>query len=278
MLGRFNKVFGIQESLAAEQTMFVQRINQTAFKRIEDLSYPTNYYESIFKTTCYWLGINAEDRISRANSANYADRTIVPSLRSLTQDDFTQTLGVIALLHKVLKEDVDEQKMLSKWVKTALSNVATDLGIGWKAGMFYPAGAKELDLKLVEEPLEWLNNFPDERKDYFKALTGYTKNPIDEVIGNCYLAIEGIVRKIMDNKKTLDNNREGLIKVIGLSQEWKTLLSNFIQYANEFKRHASGKRHSVNPIEVEGFLYMTGLLIRMIVKAMDRKKAIDTKV
>ena len=34
MLDRFNKLFGIQESVAAEKTKFVQRINQTIFNRV----------------------------------------------------------------------------------------------------------------------------------------------------------------------------------------------------------------------------------------------------
>ena len=95
---------------------------------------------------------------------------------------------------------------------------------------------------------------------------------MDEVIINCYLVVEGIARAILGNKKTLDNNREGLIKRLGLSQEWKSLLNNFINYANEFKRHASENRHSLNPIEVEGFLYLTGVLLRMMILASKPKQ------
>jgi hypothetical protein len=143
--------------------------------------------------------------------------------------------------------------------------------------MFYPSGAKELDEKLIEEPLEWLGGFPAEKIDYLKALTGYANSRLDDVIGNCYLVIEGIARNTLSNKKTLENNREELIKKIGLSQEWKSLLSNFVNYANEFKRHASEKRHSLSPIEVEGFLYMTGLLVRIIIEAINSETPIQEK-
>jgi hypothetical protein len=81
------------------------------------------------------------------------------------------------------------------------------------------------------------------------------------------VAVEGVARNILGNGKTLDNNREGLMEKLGLSQEWKALLSNFIRYANEFQRHASENRHNLNPIEVEGFLYMTGVLLRMMTLA-----------
>jgi len=90
---------------------------------------------------------------------------------------------------------------------------------------------------------------------------------LGEVITHCYVAVEGVARNILGNGKTLDNNRVGLMEKLGLSQEWKALLSNFIRYANEFQRHASENRHNLNPIEVEGFLYMTGVLLRMMTLA-----------
>jgi len=93
------------------------------------------------------------------------------------------------------------------------------------------------------------------------------------VIGNCYLVVEGIARSVLKNSRTLDNNREALVRTMELSQEWKSLLNNFINYANEFKRHASEGRHSLNPIEVEGFLYMTGILVRMICEGTKRISA-----
>ena len=131
--------------------------------------------------------------------------------------------------------------------------------------MFYPSGARELDEPLVEETFKWLTDFPNEKADYHKAVTGYASKQFGEVITNCYLAVEGVARNILGNNRTLDNNREGLMEKLGLSQEWKALLSNFIRYANEFQRHASENRHNLNPIEVEGFLYMTGVLLRMMI-------------
>src|SRR5271154_6160517 len=83
MLGRFNKVFGIHDDLPREQKRFVERINQTAFGRIQDLKYPLSY-ESIFKKVCYWLGTNAEDRIPQANRMNFSSTRLIPDLRSLT--------------------------------------------------------------------------------------------------------------------------------------------------------------------------------------------------
>jgi len=271
MLGRFNEIFGIQDDLLIEQLRFVERINQTAFPEIEQLSYPISY-QRVFEMVCYGLGTNANDRISKANQNNYfSSETFVPPLRTLTRDEFKETIKVLGFLYRALNEAPRDQETLSGWIETALEQAILDLGITWRQGMFYRSGAKELDEKLIEEPFKWLDDFPNEKADYLKAAAGYSNKKLDDVIINCYLAVEGVARNILGNKKTLDNNREGLMQRLGLSREWKALLGNFITYANEFKRHASENRHNLNSVEVEGFLYLTGVLLRMMILTVRAK-------
>jgi hypothetical protein len=276
MLGRFNKIFGIQAGLEEEKSRFVERINQTAFPPIENLTYGPSYAE-VFEQICYWLGTNGKERIAIHNQRNYSGARHIPRLRTLTDDDFLETLKVLGFCHAALRLSAREQDNLSEWIETALENATVHLGVSWADGMFYPSGAKELDENLIEEPLMWLTDFPAEKADYLKALTGYASNRLDDVIVNCYLAVEGIGRTILGNSRTLDNNREGLLKKVGLSQEWKALLNNFISYANEFKRHASDKRHDLNPIEVEGFLYMTGVILRMVILSTGQKARVKSE-
>lgn len=272
MLKRFNELFGIQDDLSTEQRRFVERINQTAFPPTEKLNYPVSYQE-VFELVCYWLGTNANDRISKVNEGNYfSSKSIIPPLRSLTHDQFIETIKVLRLLYGALDKYPREQEALAGWIETALEQATVDLGVAWRDGMFYPSGARELDEALIEEPFNWLEDFPDERADYLKAMRGYSNNKLDEVIINCYVAVEGLARNILGNKKTLDNNREGLMKTLELSQEWKSLLGNFITYANEFERHASENRHKLNPVEVEGFLYMSGVLLRMMILSAKTKE------
>jgi hypothetical protein len=265
MLGRFNKIFGITDDLVTERGRFVQRINQTAFRRIQE----RQTYRGVFERVCYLLGVNAHDLIGEANRHNISP-TFVPGLRTLTRNDFMETLKVSVLLYQTLDPLPQQQSEFVDGIEAALENATLDLGVRWQEGMFYPTGAKELDQPLIEEPLQWLKDFPAEKADYLKALQDYAAKNFGEVIGNCYNVVEGVARNVLNNSRVLDNNREELLKRIGLSQEWKGLLNNFITYANEFKRHASEKRHDVNPIEVEGFLYMTGLLVRMIIEADKR--------
>ena len=177
MLGRFNKVFGIQGNLLNEQFRFVERINQTAFPDIEKLSYPISY-EHIFGAVCYGLGTNANDRIAKQNQGNYGSETLVPPLRSLTHDEFMETMRVLSFLYKVLNKDPGARQTLSDWIETALDQATVDLGVTWNEGMFYPSGARELDEKLIEEPFKWLADFPNEKADYLKAVTGLCQQAI----------------------------------------------------------------------------------------------------
>lgn len=261
----FNKMFNVQENLESEKTKFVNRVNQTIFNKIENF----HEYESIFKTICYWLGENANDMIRAINSFNYGMSNDIPRLRSLTSDDYTRTLRILCLLYLYFSKDQygyeEKREEISGWTEVALSNSNLDLGIEWKDGMFYPKGAGVLDQKLIEDPLDWLNNFQEVKEDYKKALSNYLKKNYPDVIDQCYLVIEGLVRKIFDNKKTLDNNKADLLKKLKLSQQWKSILDKFIDYSNEFKRHASSNRKLINPDEVEAFLYLTGLLVRLII-------------
>lgn len=123
MLKRFNKRFGIEESLGEEQTRFVQRINQTIFKNIEE----RYKYEEVFRTVCYWLGENADDRISAHNKYNYGLEILVPTLRTLTNDDFLQTLKILELLYQYFNKEPERQRQISRGVEVALSNTTIDL-------------------------------------------------------------------------------------------------------------------------------------------------------
>jgi len=141
------------------------------------------------------------------------------------------------------------------------------LGIRWKDGLFYPSGAEELDRPLVEETLTWLDVCPNERKDYRKALEYYAAgDSLGDVVKSCYCALEGTARRILKNEKTLDNNKDEILKRVGLSDGWKAMLATYIKYAHDF-RHASASRHTITKAEAEACLYMTGLLIRLIIES-----------
>ena len=98
---RFNQAFGIKVDLDDEKRRFVQRINQTILKTIQEEPYPDDY-EGVFRRACYGLGINADDLIAKANRMNYDYSLHIPPLRAITHDDFMETLKTLVLLHDIL--------------------------------------------------------------------------------------------------------------------------------------------------------------------------------
>ena len=78
--------------------------------------------------------------------------------------------------------------------------------------------------------------------------------------------MEGVTREILGNSKTLDNNKDELLKKIDLSTGWKSILANYVRYAHSC-RHASEERHDIEKREAEAYLYMTGLMIRLLVES-----------
>jgi hypothetical protein len=69
----------------------------------------------------------------------------------------------------------------------------------------------------------------------------------------------------------LSKNRELLIKRLRLSDYYKRLLKDYIEYGSEF-RHAerlNRPRPKLTEPEVEAFMYLTGLFIRLAIRSTD---------
>jgi hypothetical protein len=275
--GRFNKLFGIQPNLEEEKARFVNRINQVVFRVIDTESADAYAYSELFERLCIVLGENASDllrahgRESRRLEDNLLSveggKYLAPEIRILTRDNFTETMRILCILYAIFKSNKVKEGVLliNKGVYEALSHATCDLGVQWKDGLFYPSGAEELDKALLEEPLVWLAKYPNERKDYKRALECYLEGThLGNVIKNCYLSLEGVTRAILGNDKTLDNNKDALLAHINLSDGWKSILGTYIHYANDF-RHASEDRYTASKEEAEAFLYMTGLIMRLLV-------------
>jgi hypothetical protein len=260
-------LFGLGDGVEEERKRFVQRINQFIFHEIDTAKIDTFHYRVLFEPVCFELGVNAHDFQQRRIYDRFGDSYIPASIRTLTRDDFTKTLLILCILYLYIQYGSDNKeghKWLSDNIEVALSRCTCDIGVRWKDGFFYPAGAEELDKPLVEEILTWLIDYQDERKDYQRALECYLAGgSLGDVIKNCYSAIEGVVRKVLGNERTLDNNKGELLAKLKLSDGWKSILANYIVYAHDY-RHASAERHEITKQETEAYLYMTGLIIRLI--------------
>lgn len=172
--------------------------------------------------------------------------------------------------------------ILENSIQNILDSSEVDLEIAWKKGKFHPSGARILDDVLINESLDWLNTnrFQNVVKPFSKALDHYlhslTKPALlHDVITDAYEALEAMA-KIATGRDTKDlsANREQLIKQLNVSPSYSRLLSEYIQYANDY-RHAAGTgrvKQTPQRHEVESFLYMTGIFLRLAQTAHGRMK------
>jgi hypothetical protein len=93
---------------------------------------------------------------------------------------------------------------------------------------------------------------------------------LSDVITDMYESIEALSKIITSREtKDLSGNAELFIKNIKASEHYKQILKDYIAYANQF-RHASRReeeRPKLSVAEVESFVYLTGLFVRLAIQS-----------
>lgn len=255
---RFNIPFN---DIPDAQERFIQRIDADIFNWFES----EYYYKPDF---IKWLSLELGEGWHNKIRCHYPQSLYSPKLEEICEKDFHKTLLVLELIHLYfvkLRQSVS-LVILERKIEHILDISETDIGIFWKDGKFYKSGVEYLDQGLIIDTLDYLNDFPDEKIDFKNALKAYENNRTGDAVGDCYNVIEGLARKLLGNSTVLDGNVENILRKLQVDQNWKSLLKSYISYANDFKRHASDKRHSIDPDEVEAFLYLTGLIVRLCIR------------
>jgi len=260
----FDKTFGLVSSIDDEKNRFVNRIENTVFNAFTN-NRVFGDYEGLFKQVCYQLGEDATELI-RQNSFM---RHSIPNFKTLTNKDFVQTLRVVVAIYNCFSNNPGKQRLVTNIVVDAIEKSNLNLGVKWADGIFYPTGDKFLDSELIDKSIALLDKFPNEKTDLKNALDNYYAKSPYGVVENCYIAVEGVGRQLLRNKKTLDNNREELLRILQFSKYWDKIFLNYLSYAHEYRRHAGENRHDLKPEEVEGFLYLTCLIIRATIRASE---------
>lgn len=135
-----------------------------------------------------------------------------------------------------------------------------------------PAGAKILDRKLVDEVLQWLEGYPLAKVPFEEALRIYLskdQGKYRNLLDNLRLALEELVRTLLGNKKSLENQKVELLRWMRVRKASQPIISIFSQlvfggfrtYQNEFVKHES----KFNPQEVEFLIYLVGAFMRLLI-------------
>lgn len=258
----FHERFGIEIGLDEARLNFINRIENSVFDEMPSEAHQYHVIElsELYRMVAYILGIRTGE---------------IPSLRTYVGNDFHRCLRVLEALHVGFKGTRFEEE-LSQSIKLALNASEVDLGVDWQDSAFVRTGAPLLDEHLVNESLRWLAEpkYKSVRQPFEKGLAHYLEaqnrpDRLADVVTDMYEALEALAKIVTGRpNKDLSANAERFISAVNVSHRYKTLLKNYIIYGNEF-RHAEreGKpRPPLSEPEVEAFIYLTGLFIRLAIR------------
>jgi len=175
-----------------------------------------------------------------------------------------------AIFWMTLIPDIQKEKLnLSLGEDIVISGVP--IAVSGKEGntLLHPAGAKELDIALVDQVLMWLDSAPLARERFTAALSLYGKpDRVRDVADNLRRSLEETLRHVLGNSKSLENQKSELgsyLKKRGVAPEvangyWQ-LIDLYTKFQNDRVKHGD----KVLEKEIELVLYLTGTFIRFLV-------------
>ena len=253
---------------------FIDRFNIEVGQDEARKRFVNRAYNRIFHKFFYDLHQNERYRIHLEIVSALGDKYLYhTNLEHHIGDDFYRNLLALETIYQSLDHyDRDPCDLL---IKLIMQESEVDLGVRWANGRFIRTGAKLLDEKLVNDVIHWFR-----KKRYSSVLIPFEKGLnhflqsdkhselLSDVITDMYESLEALSKIITKHpKKDLSGNRELFISKMKASDAYKKLLSEYINYANEFRHAAEEGRNkpSISPREVESFIYLTGLFIRLAV-------------
>ena len=136
----------------------------------------------------------------------------------------------------------------------------------------FPNGAKELDDALVSEPLEWIKEYPETRKEMAAALKAYseaTPETAYKVADDFRTTLERFFQNYFGAAdRSLENFKDDLgthLKNNGVPSEIRNIMiKNFelyTKYMNNYAKHTNKAKINV----LEFIMYQTGIIIRTVI-------------
>ena len=146
----------------------------------------------------------------------------------------------------------------------------------------YPAGAKLLDDKVVNQTLGWLEPHPNVLKLYEKALVSYSKGGKSDyrnLLDDLRLAVEQLLNNILATDKNLENQEKLLLPWLqarGAHQQiinmfrallfgpYKLYQNNEVKHQNSEVKNDEQERYA--KADVEFMIYLTGTFMRLLLQ------------
>lgn len=261
----FHERFNFDVGTVEARRRFMNRINNVVFEEMSDGAWSTRLLSrglSLYDVTRFVAFALGERTPNHFHPAMYV------------QDDFFRCLHVLEAIYKCI-EGLGLEDELSNDIQLAFNASEVDLGVEWRPPVFMRTGAQLLDERLVNDALRWLraHQYKSVLDPFEKGLAHYLEamnrpERLADVITDMYEATEALAKVATGKDRDLSKNREVFIKSLRVSEYYKRLLKDYIAYGSEF-RHAErlGKpRPPLSEPEVESFIYLTGLFIRLVMR------------
>ena len=261
----FLKRFNIKIDIKESESKFINRI--TVFLDKMYLGIYEDYGYELYNFISIALGVPEVDTYR--------------SFDSFYEKNITDFLKTIEAVYTYLRRRAGLQAradMFDAFVSNILKYDDFQLNFEWKEGKFYPSKVGLLDEELVNVPLQWLssNEYSNVYLPFSKGLDLFIKSKNDsrllnDVITDMYEALEAFSKIVTGRDKDLSANRKIFIKTLKVSEKYKSILKEYIEYANEFRHGSISNKNPIKPFEAESFIYLTGIFFRIGIETLKKQ-------
>ncbi|ODS34885.1 hypothetical protein BEH94_10080 [Candidatus Altiarchaeales archaeon WOR_SM1_SCG] len=148
--------------------------------------------------------------------------------------------------------------------------------------LFYPAGAKLLDEKVVDDVLDWISKYPKVHKNFRSALEKYENRHYERnLVDDLRLSLEFLLKSILGNEKSIENQKNELGKYLKdkcvtteIGGMYHTLLGRYTDYQNRYVKHED----KIKEEEIEFMIYLTGTFMRFLMTLEKSKSKIHNVI
>jgi len=136
--------------------------------------------------------------------------------------------------------------------------------------LVYPKGAKELDDALVNEMLIWMDKFPKAKANYYNALEKYSQNGnLRNILDDLRLSLELLIQGILENKKSIENNKNEICKYLkdnNINKEITNMFYTILDYYMKYQDNNVKHDENCYEQEAEFIIYITGTFMRLLLQ------------
>lgn len=265
---RFHERFNVEVGVAEARRRFINRVSNLIFDRFVGTHFTISTSELIIQVADA-LGERHPDFVFRSTLDQRQQ------FDELVQSDFYRCLQALEALYRAYLDTGDEEELSLK-IERLVNRSEVDLGINWQPPHFIPTGAKLLDERLVNDPLDWISEprYQAIYEPFAKGLSHFLESAqkpqlLTDVITDMYEALEATAKLIVGNDKDLSANRQRFVDRLPVTEQYKSILKEYSKYANDYRHGANEKQPRAEPAraEVESFVYLTGLFVRLALES-----------